>query len=510
MARHPYDPEPQQSTAGSTVSKTFAGAFQYRTCRPDEYLIKTGAGCNAITPLKGTYQWPRQLVTVITLAPRNYSFTLEAVTSDLIPFSLPMVFTIGPHDPVTDADAFNRYATKMSAMTVNEMHEIVLGIVHGQTRLCAAGLTAMQIFNDRDTFKMHVTERVSKELIPLGLHAYNANVAELTDVAGNSFFSSLKQKAISATVNDTRVAVAKAKRDGDVGESAAQKESAVRLSQIEKDKTIAKQEADTAAKVRLAEIAKDQIIAQQEFQAAERIRLAEVKRDADIAQQESLVATKVRIAELDSDAMTKKNLAEQQIAKSKLELVNSDCQKSENTRRVEAENGPKVKAAELAIELNKKEADARLEKLRATELAQVTCDAEAKVTQAEADAKSVRLAADAALYAQQKAAEGVRANLEAKAEGMKQLLAVADPDLVKFWLALDNGLFIALAEKTAAAVQGLQPKINVWTTTSGGDAGSDCFSPLQKLFQTLPPMLDAVEGQTNVRMPSWMPSTSRP
>ena len=28
---------------------------------------------------------------------------------------------------------------------------------------------------------------------------------------------------------------------------------------------------------------------------------------------------------------------------------------------------------------------------------------------------------------------------------------------------------------------------------------------MQKLFQSLPPMLDALQQQTNVRMPSWAP-----
>ena len=34
---------------------------------------------------------------------------------------------------------------------------------------------------------------------------------------------------------------------------------------------------------------------------------------------------------------------------------------------------------------------------------------------------------------------------------------------------------------------------------------SDAMSPLRNLFTSIPPMLDAVQTQTGVRMPSWMP-----
>jgi len=238
------------------------------------------------------------------------------------------------------------------------------------------------------------------------------------------------------------------------------------------------------------------------------VRLAEMTRDQTIAQQESATATDIRKADLAAEKTTSVNVAAQKVAQSKLELdiVELTCRQSEATKRAETENAPKVRAAELAIELNQKEAEARKEQLRATELAKITVESEAAVTLAKGEAASVRLTADAALYAKQKEAEGVVATMEAKAEGMRKLLAVADPELVKFWLALESGLFVSMAEQTAAAVQGLQPKINVWTT--GTDVGDATWGPLQKLFQTLPPMLDAVQSQTDIRLPSWIASAS--
>jgi flotillin len=56
----------------------------------------------------------------------------------------------------------------------------------------------------------------------------------------------------------------------------------------------------------------------------------------------------------------------------------------------------------------------------------------------------------------------------------------------------------------ASAVQGLNPKINIWTT-GGAENAADAMAPLKNLFTSLPPMLEAVQEQTGMKLPSWMP-----
>lgn len=43
-------------------------------------------------------------------------------------------------------------------------------------------------------------------------------------------------------------------------------------------------------------------------------------------------------------------------------------------------------------------------------------------------------------------------------------------DLAKYYMALEKGLFVDLAAQTATAINGLQPKINVWNTGAQGGA----------------------------------------
>lgn len=46
--------------------------------------------------------------------------------------------------------------------------------------------------------------------------------------------------------------------------------------------------------------------------------------------------------------------------------------------------------------------------------------------------------------------------------------AVSPQELAKFYLGLQSGLFVDMAAQTAAAIQGLSPKINVWNTGAAG------------------------------------------
>ena len=73
------------------------------------------------------------------------------------------------------------------------------------------------------------------------------------------------------------------------------------------------------------------------------------------------------------------------------------------------------------------------------------------------------------------------------------MACVAAAAQTKFYLALEKGLFTDMAAKTAAALHGMSPKINIWTTgaAGGGEPGGagDAMAPLRNLFTTLPPML---------------------
>ena len=429
------------STGTECIGKTKKGYFSFHIAETTEYLVKTGLGIKGISVDRKFFLWPGQKLSSVDLKPRNISFELHSISKDLVPFSLPTTFTIAPHDPETDMDGFKRYAQRMNGLTEAEFHTILTGVIHGQTRILAGKLNVMQIFNDRDAFKMNIQVNVEKELIPWGLSVTNANVSELRDMPGeeNKYFASLQMKAISGATNDARVEVAEAKKRGDIGTATRDGEASVETTRI------------NAANV------------------------------------------------------TARNARQQEIERSnnQLRLVKLECEQEQAVRQKEAQMAPMNREAILQTELNKLDAMKQLEFLRSTQFAKATVEAESLAKVAEGRATATKLEADADLYKAQKEAEAILAKAQAQAEGLQRFMDTAEPDLVKFYLGLERNLFVDMAQKTAQAVQGLNPKINIWNTGASGE--SDAMSPLRNLFTSIPPMLDAVQTQTGVRMPSWMP-----
>ncbi|PKI36903.1 hypothetical protein CRG98_042706 [Punica granatum] len=130
----------------------------------------------------------------------NYPFEVQAMSTEKLPFVLPAVFTIGPHN-----------------MLSNHVKELVQGVIEGETRVLAASMTMEEIFKGTKEFKEEVFEKVQFELNQLGLLMYNANVKQLVDMLGHGNFSYLGQKTQQEAANQAKIDVAVAKMKGEIG-----------------------------------------------------------------------------------------------------------------------------------------------------------------------------------------------------------------------------------------------------------------------------------------------------
>ena len=70
------------------------------------------------------------------------------------------------------------------------------------------------------------------------------------------------------------------------------------------------------------------------------------------------------------------------------------------------------------------------------------------------------------------------------------------------YLMLQNGTYERLAAENAKAINGLNPKINVWTTDGASSDAS--MAPIQNLFKSLPPLFSTIQDQTGMTPPAWM------
>ncbi|PWA45879.1 hypothetical protein CTI12_AA352060 [Artemisia annua] len=69
---------------------------KYTVAKASEYLIITGAGIDDIKIAKKAWILPGQSSRIFEIAPVDYTFKVQAVSADELPFLLPVVFTIGP------------------------------------------------------------------------------------------------------------------------------------------------------------------------------------------------------------------------------------------------------------------------------------------------------------------------------------------------------------------------------------------------------------------------------
>lgn len=142
--------------------------------------------------VKKCFLLPFQKLTKISITPFDFSMSLQAMTSEKLQFSLPAVFTIGPHDEVESLEKYAVLLTEdgdgrnnnkgLVATGRNHVQDIVKGIIEGETRSIVSNMTMEELFNNRRLFKAQVIECVQKELDQFGLRIYNANVKELQDM----------------------------------------------------------------------------------------------------------------------------------------------------------------------------------------------------------------------------------------------------------------------------------------------------------------------------------------
>lgn len=148
----------------------------YHVSEPNSYLAITGVGVEKVRIEKKAFVLPLQKVTKLSITPFDFSMSLQAMTSEKLQFSLPAVFTIGPHDEpeslmkyavLLTGDSDGHVATTKSGTVAtgrNHVQEIVKGIIEGETRSIVSNMTMEELFNNRRLFKSQVIECVQKEL----------------------------------------------------------------------------------------------------------------------------------------------------------------------------------------------------------------------------------------------------------------------------------------------------------------------------------------------------------
>ncbi|KAL1640144.1 hypothetical protein SLS58_007258 [Diplodia intermedia] len=465
----------------------------YHVADPNSYLVITGVGIDGVKIAKKAFVYPFQKHITISVTPFDFSMALTAMTVEKLKFSLPAVFTIGPEDTI---ESMTKYAVLLSgeldgngmrSIETGRSHvqDIVKGVIEGETRSVVSTMTMEELFSARKVFKQKVIENVQSELDQFGLRVYNTNIKELQDTPGSEYFTYLSRKAHEGALNQAKVDVADARMRGEVGEAEKQGKTKQEIAKIhaatavlETERKGEKAQADAKLTAKEIEIEQSLNLARIDANRAAESRDTELKRDLERKRAEMelerLRATKVTQAKIERESAQE---------------------------RADAELYAQEKSADGAQYQQRADAEAHYYK--------VTKEAEAKNLQRQREA-------EASYYAQTKEAEAGFIARQREAEGLKEMAAaygelakvLGGPRGLMQYLMLQNGIYENLARENARAINGLQPKINVWNTGAQGEAAADPTAPIRNLFQTLPPMLSTINDQTGISPPSWLANLS--
>lgn len=139
--------------------------------------------------------------------------------------------------------------------------------------------------------------------------------------------------------------------------------------------------------------------------------------------------------------------------------------------------------------------------------------AEAQKASAEGSSFARQQAADSDLYAKRKEAEGIIATADAESIYLNTLMKELGGNYlaVRDYLMIKSNTFQEIAKINAQAINGLQPKISLWSQGNKFDDHHQELNggPLKGIagvYSMLPPLLKTVHEQTGMLPPAWLGS----
>ena len=433
-------------------------AQRYRRCPPDKVIViygrSGGEGASKTIHGGGVLVWPLiQDYAYLNLQPMSIPINLtNALSHQNIRVNVPSTFTIGIS---VEPSLMQRAAERLLSLAPQQVEELAQEIIFGQLRLTVAMLSIEQINQDRDNFLDLIRTNVGHELNKVGLYLINVNITDIHDES--DYIESIGKKAAAVAVNQARIDVADAERDGSIG-----KASADRTREIE----VAINVAESAKGKKSAERDQRVFVREQEALAVDGENISA----ADIANANATLAEKEAAAMQRAEVARREAEAEVQKAQYKLEQV-----------RLRAEEVVREEIAKTQIE--------------------IAAEAEAERTR-----RIARGEADGILFKYEAEAKGVQQVLEAKATGYGSLVASAggDPKAAATLLMVEK-----IESMVAAQVEAIRnmkiDKVTVWDSGGSGDGGSATSNFVSSLVRSLPPIHD-VARMAGVELPAYLGS----
>ncbi len=428
-------------------------ANQYKRCPSNKIIVvygKTGGertakcvhgGGTFIIPLIQDYG-------VLSLEPMTTDIDLRgALSKGNIRVAVPSTFTFGIS---TEPSIMINAAERLLGLSRQDVIAQASDIILGQLRLAIATLSIEEINQDREKFLEQINANVNTELKKIGLEIINVNIKDITDESG--YIDAIGRKAAAEAINKAKVEVAEQEKLGAIGEASANKEKEVQVANQMAQTQIGRTNADKEQRIKTADL---------EAQAVEGENIAK----ANIAEYNATLSVK------QADAFR-----EGEVAKANAQRDVLLAQKEQEEAKLKKEELARQEVEKLKIQV---EADAEAERLR-------------RVAQGQADAIKAKYFAEA---------EGVKAVLEAKAQGYAELVRISNnrPEIATSFLMIEK--VQDLVAKQVEAIKNIKfDKITVWDGGAGSPNGSTTANFMKDLIKSLPAMHD-LANQAGIELP---------
>jgi flotillin len=409
---------------------------RYKKCPSDKIMViygkvssnKDGTSRSAKCIHGGaSFVWPViQAYEYLDLTPLSISVDLtNALSRQNIRVDVPSRFTVGIS---TEPGVMQNAAERLLGLKLVEIQELAKDIIFGQLRLVIATMEIEEINTDRDKFLDAVSGNVETELKKIGLRLINVNVTDISDESG--YIAALGKEAAAKAINDAKISVAQADRNGAIGAAEAEMEERVSVSKSNSEAI----KGENEAKIQVAE-----------SEATRREREAEALKRATAA--ENIQAAKA--------------LEESYAAQQAAEEARASLEKA----RLEADIVVKAEIRKKELEL---QAEAEAEQIR-------------RRAQGEADAILMKMKAEA---------NGMREMLTKQAEGLNEIVKAAGGeanDAVRLMVA---DKLEELTRIQVEAVKNLKiDKITVWDNGSKTEDGKTTTANfVSGMMKSIPPM----------------------
>lgn len=431
-------------------------ASRYKRCPSNKVIVvygKVGASGSSSTAKcvhgGGVFVLPLiQDYAVLSLEPMTTDIDLRgALSKGNIRVAVPATFTFAiSTNPRLMQNAAERLLNSDKRTIISMASDIILG----QLRLVIATLSIEEINQDREKFMEQININVDAELNKLGLSVINVNIRDITDESG--YIDAIGKKAAAEAINKAKVEVAQQEKMGAIGEADQNREKEVQVANQKAQTTIGQSNADKEKRIKTASLEAQAV----EGENVSKANIAEYNATLAVKQAEALKLGEVAKANAERDILI--------------------AQKEQEEARLKKEQLAEREVEKLKIQVD---AEAEAEKLR-------------RIANGQADAIKAKYFAEA---------QGVKAVLEAKAQGYDKLVSISNnkPEVATSFLMIEK--IEDIVAKQVEAIKNIKfDKITVWDGGAGSANGSTTANFMKELIKALPAMHD-LAGQAGIELP---------